>query len=40
MRRRDFVALAAAALASGSLKALAQGSTRRPLITVLLGGEQ
>jgi putative tryptophan/tyrosine transport system substrate-binding protein len=40
MRRRDFVALAAAALASGSVKALAQGSTRRPLIAVLLGGAQ
>src|SRR6266480_6528501 len=40
MRRRDFVALAAAMLASGSVRALAQASTRRPLMAVLLGGSQ
>src|SRR6266536_2142261 len=38
MRRRDFVALVAATLAMGSVKAPAQSSTRRPLIAVLLGG--
>jgi putative ABC transport system substrate-binding protein len=40
MRRRDFVALAAAILAIGSIRAVAQASTRRPLIAVLLGGSQ
>jgi len=40
MRRRDFVALVAATLAMGSVKAPAQSSTRRPLIAVLLGGSQ
>ncbi len=41
VRRRDFVALAAAMLASsGSVRAFAQASTRRPLIAVLLGGSQ
>jgi hypothetical protein len=40
MRRRDFVALIAATLAMKSIKALAQTSTRRPLIAVLLGGSQ
>jgi len=40
MRRRDFVALVAGTLAMGSVKALAQSSTHRPLIAVLLGGSQ
>ncbi len=40
MRRRDFVALAAAILGSGSVWALAQTSPHRPLIAVLLGGAQ
>src|SRR6266496_3654979 len=39
-RRRDFVALVAAMLAMGSIKALSESSTRRPLIAVLLGGSQ
>src|SRR6266700_4687943 len=40
IRRRDFIALAAAVLASGSVRGLAQAATRRPLIAVLLGGSQ
>ncbi len=40
MRRRDFVALVVGTLAMGSVKALAQSSTHRPLIAVLLGGSQ
>src|SRR6266567_4785130 len=40
MRRRDLVALVAATLALGSVKALAQASTHRPLIALLLGGSQ
>ena len=40
IRRRDFVALVAAALASKSAEALAQRSNNRPLIAVLIGGSQ
>ncbi len=40
IRRRDFIALAAAVLASGSVRGLAQAATRRPLMAVLLGGSQ
>jgi putative ABC transport system substrate-binding protein len=40
MRRRDFVTLFAATVTMGSIKALAQTSTRPPLIAVLLGGSQ
>src|SRR5262249_11947661 len=40
IRRRDFVALVAATLASKSAEALAQRSNNRPLIGVLIGGSQ
>src|SRR5215471_1126590 len=40
MTRRDFFALVVAALASRSVIALAQVSTHRPLIGVLVGGSQ
>src|SRR5262249_3818281 len=40
IRRRDFVALVAATLASRSVEALAQRSNTRPLIAVLIGGSQ
>jgi hypothetical protein len=38
LRRRDVVALVATTLALGSVKSVAEVSTRRPLIAVLLGG--
>jgi putative ABC transport system substrate-binding protein len=40
LTRRDFVALVGATLAVGSVKSIAEVSTRRPLIAVLLGGAQ
>jgi putative tryptophan/tyrosine transport system substrate-binding protein len=40
LRRRDVVALVATTLALGSVKSVAEVSTRRPLIAVLLGGAQ
>jgi len=40
MRRRDFVAAFAGTVTIESIKALAQTSTRRPLVVVLLSGSQ